>query len=299
MPPQQHNSSASNDSIRVQAHSFGPRSRLVQQRLDEFFKSESPSFLYSRTSIDTAQQRGQQMEQTIQGFDAVFARELPHTTESSWAVEPSVPLERARGSSAIAPARENEMDVRKDEVMDPTTIPSDVSSPELKKRSQSEHLSEDAEISSQSSSQPKENPPISERKTPSDDLAPRAETAFGAVELGAAAASLLLIIRAGGVAGTKHHYPKNPYRYASVEMGDSIGSKFSGDIATAGPRIQLGEEGFWVHCYYFLDDYYKSVQFTKYQKQPLITYPAQYDIKDFCKHYSGLAPVAAKEEVTS
>lgn len=119
----------------------------------------------------------------------------------------------------ITPARENEIDMRTDEVMDPTTIPGEVSSPEFEKRSQFEYISEDAGIPSQSSSQPKENASISKRKTPSDDLAPRAETEFGAVELGTAVASLCCSLRNSGRAALRR--PSN-YRIPFLQTGSLI-----------------------------------------------------------------------------
>ncbi|KAN0101622.1 MBOAT, membrane-bound O-acyltransferase family domain containing protein [Hyaloscypha variabilis] len=164
-------------------------SRLRQQRLNEFVQLTSPWSPYWRTSIYAATYAAQQANHE---FDAVYEQGPPRTTESPWAIELSVPLERTRESSVITPAREKETDMRKNEVMDPTTFPSEVSSPDLEKKSQSKHIIEDAEIPLQSSSQPEENASISERKTPGDDLAPRAKTAFGAVELGVVAASLLL-----------------------------------------------------------------------------------------------------------
>ena len=95
------------------------------------------------------------------------------------------------------------------------------------------------------------------------------------------------IMRAGDVSDNECQ-PRNPYQYASLEMGDSIGSKSSDAIATAGPQIQLGDEGYWIHCYHFLDDHYKSQKYIKYKKEPLVTHPARHDLKQFCQHHSGL-----------
>ncbi|KAH8646550.1 hypothetical protein BGZ60DRAFT_424236 [Tricladium varicosporioides] len=102
------------------------------------------------------------------------------------------------------------------------------------------------------------------------------------------------VIRACDVPGTKNHHPKNTYRYSDMEMGDSIGSTSTHHAATAGPRIQLGDEGFWVHCYHLVDDHYKSPQFKKYGQQPLIMHPAPYDLES-CGHCNQV-PGAKKSE---